>query len=125
MIANAWWLAAGIAALLVNALHIWLGGREIARRLIDAPSLHPVVKWTTYYCWHMATIAMLVMGALFVAAGMQAEHATFAIPATALALGFCALSVGIVVAARQSALEMPQWGLFAVVTALGLMGFAG
>lgn len=120
---NSFWLAAGVASLATNALHIWLGGREIARRLLDAPDLHPVVKWTTYYCWHMATVAMTVMSAMFLAAGLEPQRDVLAVPALALAAGFCVLSIGVVTVGRQPFQLMSQWSLFLVITTLGGAGF--
>ena len=39
-------------------VHLILGGRQIARPLVEAQSLNPVVRHTQYLCWHFTTVAI-------------------------------------------------------------------
>ena len=50
---------------LTTGVHTVLGGREIARPLIEARGVSRVVRFTHYYCWHLVTAVLALMTAAF------------------------------------------------------------
>jgi hypothetical protein len=117
-VTNVWFAAAGVMSLVTCATHITVGGRFIARPLLDARDITAIAKATNYYCWHLVTLAILGMAAAFGWAAWRGAR-EFAVFATAEAAAFCALNVALFLAFRQGPLKMPQWALFLAVAALG------
>ncbi len=117
-----WWAAAATASILVLGVHVIGGGREIARPLLDAPGLAKVPKFVSYYCWHLATISIALMGFCFASSAVTGS-AELARLATVQSVLFTALSIAIIVGQRLSPWLYPQWAFFLVVAGIGLMGF--
>lgn len=59
-------LVAGLIAAAWCAVHLFIGGREVARPLRDAP-LPEVVRATAWMTWHMTTASLATIAALLVA----------------------------------------------------------
>ncbi len=70
---NMWFLAAGLGALFVCWVHVVMGGKDIARPLLESTELNPVVKYTHYYCWHLVTVMIAGLGAMFLLAAFWPE----------------------------------------------------
>ena len=113
--------AAGAFAALWFAVHLIVGGRQIARPLVEAKTLNPVVRHTQYLCWHFTTVAIAGMAIFFGIAAMSGTIA-FATSATLLAAGFFFVGVGLVVSLGESHTRLPQGWLFLPVASLGLVG---
>ena len=113
--------AAGAVAALWFAVHLIIGGRQIARPLVEAQTLEPVVRHTQYLCWHFTTVAIAGMAIFFGIAAMTGTVA-YATSATLLAAGFFVVGVGLVVSLGESHARLPQGWLFLPVAALGLAG---
>jgi hypothetical protein len=113
--------AAGAVAALWFAVHLIVGGRQIARPLVQAQTLEPVVRHTQYLCWHFTTVAIAAM-ALFFGIAAVTGIVAFATSATLLAAGFFVVGVGLVMALGESHARLPQGWLFLPVAALGLLG---
>ena len=113
--------AASAVAALWFTIHLVVGGRQIARPLVAAQTLDPVVRHTQYLCWHFTTVAIAAMAAFF---GMAAFGGTmtYATAATVLAAGFFFVGVGLVASLGESHARLPQGWLFLPVAALGLVG---
>jgi hypothetical protein len=86
--------AGGLAAIWL-AVHTFVGGRQIARPLVEAVELPPVVRHTQYLCWHFTTVAIACMAVFFLVAAITGI-AAYATAATVLALGFFVVGVGLV-----------------------------
>lgn len=114
-------LAAGGLAAIWFAVHLFVGGREIARPLVNAPALDPLVRHTQYLCWHFTTVAIACMAGLFVCAALTGVTA-FATSATLLAAGFFVVGVGLVHVVDETYTRLPQGWLFLPVAALGIAG---
>ncbi len=112
--------AGGLAAIWL-AVHTFVGGREIARPIIEAAELPSVVKHTQYLCWHFTTVAIGCIAAFFGLA-MFTGIAAYATSATVLAFGFFVVGVGLVVALGENHARLPQGWLFLPVAGLGLAG---
>ncbi len=113
--------AAAVSAV-VCGLHVFLGGPTSARPLLRARYLHPVAKYTNYYCWHIVTLVLVAMPVSFAWAARWPEAIELAVLMTALAAAFTVWSGALVVWKQQKPLHLPQWALFLPVTVLGLFG---
>ena len=107
-------VAAGIAA-----IHFVAGGREVARPLLRQVSLSPVVTLTHYYCWHLVTITLVGMAGAFGYASLATDGRVLAVFATVAAGLFAVWGLVLVIWKAQRHRDMPQWILFAVLTASG------
>lgn len=119
---NIYFLLAGGMAGLTMVLHLWLGGREIAAPLLRSGDMHPVAKYTNYYCWHMVSIMLVAMAGGFTWAAYDSAAREVAVLCLILAAAFCFWSLALVVWKRQRFFAMPQWLLFAGITALAIPG---
>ncbi|SDE03475.1 hypothetical protein [Kordiimonas lacus] len=122
---NIWFLLAGSASALTMLIHCILGGREIARPLLDATDIHAVAKYTNYYCWHLVSLTLAAMAGSFFWAAFHPEGIELAVLATFLSTAFCVWNLGLVTWKKQRFSQMPQWALFLAITVLALPGFWG
>ncbi|MEO0918245.1 MAG: hypothetical protein AAFY31_14870 [Pseudomonadota bacterium] len=112
---------AGAFAALWFAVHLFIGGKQIARPLIEASNLNPVVRHTQYLCWHFTTVAITGM-AIFFGLAVVTGTVAFATSGTLLAAGFFLVGVGLVISLGESHVRLPQGWLFLPVAALGFAG---
>jgi hypothetical protein len=122
-------LIAGLLATLTFAVHLFLGGADVAAPLL-ASALDEEPKLTLYAVWHMVSMA-LGLSALALFVGSLPRHEQ---PARYLvrfvSLLWCAFAiVCLVIAALQPGLDwflrLPQWILLLPVGLLGLWGSRG
>ncbi len=119
---NLWFALAGICSLLICLLHIFGGGKTTARPLLNSTDLGVVAKYTNYYCWHIVTIVLAAMGAMFIWAAAYNDGAELAFVSSVFAAAFTLWSFGIVYISKGKLLHFPQWLLFAPVAILGVIG---
>lgn len=119
---NLWLIAAGAAALLLDLVHIFPGGREIHRPMVAAHWPEPAkAVWSVV--WHAATAVMALGGLALIAAGLLPDHAlALAALPLALFLSFTLLFVGYGLARLGTVLTLPQWVPFLAITLLGAIG---
>lgn len=121
---NLWLIAAGIGALLLDIIHITLGGREFHKPML-ASSASDAAKALWSVVWHATTAIMALGGLALIAAGLFAEHA----------MTLAALPIGIFLTAAVLFLfygakrlgnvsTLPQWTAFLAISALGIVGLA-
>ena len=115
-------MIAAVAALAVTALHVFVGGRGIARPLLKSRDIHNVVRLTAYYCWHMVSIILAALALAFAWAALDPAAWRVAAFATGLCICFALLSFVLVTVTGQKHRHMPQWMLFTGLTALALPG---
>lgn len=120
---NPWMAAAALAALVVCVVHVMLGGRLFARRLL-ASDLRPHVKHTLHYCWHLVSAALALMAVGFAWGAVATDARAAAIGATAMAAAFMGVNIVQNLAMRLSFARHPQGGFFLAVTLLGCAGLA-
>jgi len=118
---HVWFLIAATMSGLTMLIHLFVGGRFLARPLLES-SLHQVVRTTLYFCWHMVTITIAAMAVLFGLAFVDTSYSVLAIVATVLAGAFCLLNLALILRYKQSMLRMPQWFLFMLITTFGILG---
>lgn len=125
---NSWFLAAGITAVGVAAVHVVAGGRDVVRPLLSC-GLADEPKRVLHAVWHMVSVDLVLSGlallylsqedgtpgarlvAWFVAAHFVAYAATFLV---------ITLSVGW----PRPLLRLPQWILLLPVAILAAAGAA-
>jgi uncharacterized membrane protein YjjP (DUF1212 family) len=114
------WIAC-VLSLGVCALHVWLGGREAARPLLDS-ELRSIPKYTNYYAWHMVTIVIAAMGAAFAYAATIPEGRDVGIAALVLAVAFTLWSLTLILWKYRRPMLLPQWLLFLAVSVAAAIG---
>lgn len=119
---NYYLMAAGGLSAIVCLIHCFAGGPTIAKPLLQAKDLHPVPKYTQYYCWHLVSITLALMAVGLLLGGWRAESRELAWMMTGLAGAFCIWGLILPIMAKQTYKNLPQGWLFAPITALGLGG---
>ncbi|WP_316862090.1 hypothetical protein [uncultured Cohaesibacter sp.] len=102
-------------ALLMSAattcLHVILGGRGIAKPLMQS-GLEREMKNTLYFCWHFATLVLIVMTCAFAVPFFHSNWRELVGAASLLAGLIAAWNIAFVLTARLPFKELPQWILF-------------
>lgn len=119
---NFWLLAAAIASAATLLIHFFIGGREIAAHLLKDDLLHPVVRMTSYFCWHLVTIMLAAMTVLLALPATGASPVILAQIGTAIAAASLLLNIGINLRFRLNWVHHIQWVLFGAVTGLAVPG---
>ena len=114
--------AAAVLSFLTLCVHLFLGGRDVARPVLAARELDPVAKYTSYYCWHLVSMVLAAMTAAYAWAAFVPHAREAAVLVTALAAGFAVWSAALAVWKRQRFTVLPQWILFAPIAILGVVG---
>jgi hypothetical protein len=122
---NWFFLAAAILSTAIGVLHVIAGGRVAARPLLEASGLRTTAKFTSYYCWHLVTIAIAALAVAFAVAAASEASRDVAMLATAVSGLFAAWSLVMIATFRLSLWGFPQWLLFLSVAGLGLAGLTG
>lgn len=115
-------IASGVAALWLG-VHLFLGGKEVARPLL-ASDLHPLARDVMYMCWHFVSAGIAAIAVFFGLAAWLGDPA-YGVAGTLLAAAFTVIGILIATLQGQSHLKMPQGWLFLPVAALGLWGLLG
>lgn len=119
--------AAALLALATLFVHVFAGGREVARPLLADSTLPHAAKWLCYYCWHIATLAIAFMAIMLVAAGtgvlsrvaeIWGVEKIIASGFALFAASLSALSVWVALKGAIHPLRFPSTGLFALIAAL-------
>lgn len=122
---NGWFAAAAGLSAFTCGLHVIVGGRIAARPLLAATDLGRIVKFTTYYCWHLVTIAIGALAVAFACSARAGAATDLAVFATVIAFLFAMWSLGMIAKFRLSLVQFCQWILFFPVGVLGLIGSLG
>ncbi len=117
------WLAAA-AGVMTFGVHTFIGGVYVARPLLTDRTLPKASKWLNYYCWHVATISLVVMSGCFAYAAVHPDSLELAYLATGLSLAFSVLSASVALRGRIHPLRFPSTSLLALMAVLGWFGLA-
>ncbi|MEL6111885.1 MAG: hypothetical protein AAFR20_03685 [Pseudomonadota bacterium] len=119
---NIWFVGAGILGILVMLIHLFLGGREIARPTLNDGDMPSVVRYTNYFCWHLVTLSLGLMSAGFFYSAFPQTPVAPAVAALlfASAAAFLCLGVNFRFSLKQA--HHPQWLLFLPIAAAGAIG---
>lgn len=118
---NVYALVAAALSAVTGAVHLFAGGKEVARPLLAANELSAIAKYTAYYTWHMATVVLFALCAGFFIAGIWPETTVLAAAATLLSAAFMVLSLALVVTSGAGLWTLPQWAFFAPITVVGAL----
>ncbi|MCC2112695.1 MAG: hypothetical protein KDJ16_11735 [Hyphomicrobiales bacterium] len=118
---NGWYVAAAVSSAATCLVHVFLGGREIARPLLAA-ELRKIPKYTAYYCWHMVTITIAALALAFALAARPGGAIELAYFATGLSALFMAWNLIMIALFRLRLLHFPQWLLFLPGAGFGSIG---
>jgi hypothetical protein len=121
---NLWLLAAGMAALVLDLIHVFPGGREIHRPMVASHWPEPAkAVWSVV--WHAATAVMALGGLALIAAGLLPDHAlALAALPVALFLSTAALFLAYGMKRLGTVWVLPQWVAFLGISTLALVGLA-
>ena len=119
---NILFLSGAGLAFLICLIHVFLGGAQIARPLLAAPNLNAVAKYTSYYCWHVVTAELALIGVFFAIAGLKPEMMALAWAAGALSASFVLLGVIGNPLMKLKFSNHPQWSFFVPLVALSVAG---
>lgn len=116
--------AAAVTALITWATHTFVGGVYVARPLLADRGLPKAAKWLAYYCWHLVTMMIAVIAAVFAAAAAGMLPLGW----TAALSGFClacsALSILVALKGGIAPWRFPSTSLFALTACFGFAGSA-
>ena len=107
-------LAASVLMAAAFFVHVFVGGKYVARPLLADKRLPPASKWLNYYCWHLVS-AMLVFFAVYLAYGSLNRPNIFVLSGLGVFFAGCsALSVFAANKGGISPLRFPSTSLFFV-----------
>lgn len=85
-------LIAAVLSLLGVAAHEFFGAPKVLAPLDDA-DLAPDVIWLHHFSWHVGTVAVLIMIAMFGVAARRQDQLVLAVLASMMASGFALLGI--------------------------------
>lgn len=112
--------SASLTCLITFGVHLFVGGVYVARPLLVDQTLPRASKWLNYYCWHVTSVFILVLGGAFAYSTRRPEHPDLAVFASALALTLAILSAIVAAMGHIHPLRFPSTALFALTAILGL-----
>src|SRR5882724_5198143 len=121
---NAGFAAASLLALVTFAVHTFVGGIHVVRPLLAVEGLTRASRWLNYYCWHMTTLTLVVMAAMFAWSAHEPTARGFGVLFTVMAAAFCVLCIGVAIKGGVRPYRFPPTSLFAAIAAAGLWGLA-
>ncbi|MCX5195662.1 hypothetical protein OOK31_17415 [Streptomyces sp. NBC_00249] len=125
---NGWLLAAGITALVVAAVHVAGGHRDVVRPLLSC-GLADEPKRVLHAVWHMVSVDLVLSGAALVSLSLMDGAAGTGLVAWFVAAHFIAYAAAFLVVTLsvgwpRPLLRLPQWILLLPVAALAAAGAA-
>lgn len=119
---NLWLLGAGVAALLLDLVHVIFGGRDNHQPML-ASAMPTAERATWSVCWHGITAVMLFGGLGLIAAGLVPDQAVaLSVVPLALFAAMTVLFIGYSLTRLRSVFGLPQWTAFLVITVVGVIG---
>ena len=119
---NLFLFAAAVVSLMTFLAHLFLGGREVAKPLLNTLEIQEVVRLTTYYCWHIVTILLFVMTCVYAYVAMIQFDIPLTVAITSIAGACAVLNIGLIVMRKLNPLDYPQWVFFVPIGLLGVFG---
>lgn len=107
----------------------------IAHEVVGAPKVLAPLKetnlsadviWLHHFSWHVGTVAVLTMAALFVVANHLKAGRVLALFATCMSAGFAVLAIGLALFGNPVVWNTPApypWTVIAVLGVIGLMTY--
>jgi hypothetical protein len=117
-------IAAVIGAVSV-LIHVFLGGARIVRPFLKKEGLPPLVKWLFYYTFHLTTLLLVAMTAVFAWAARSYLGNTTAAVFGGIAFAAALLCLFVAIRARMSPLKFWPLFLFLGMALAALWGMYG
>ena len=118
-----WFLfAAAVVSLITFLAHLFWGGYEVVKPLLDASGIQEINKLTLYYCWHTVTLLLFGMMCAYAYLSLFQFDIPLTIVITSIAAACALLNIALIVMRRLKPLDYPQWVFFVPITLLGVLG---
>ena len=121
---NMWLLFAGVWASLLALVHVFMGGPEIAKPLLQSRDVPSTAKYVNYYCWHLVSFNLAMMAGLLITAGLGVHTLVLGLVATLQAGFYFVWGIALPLLKQQTYRDMPQGWLFLPLVVLGAIGAA-
>ncbi|MEM9573575.1 MAG: hypothetical protein AAF996_19090 [Pseudomonadota bacterium] len=112
---------AAVLSVLGAAAHEIFGAPKVLAPLAQS-NLPPDVIWLHHFSWHVGTVAVLIMAALFLTAIRNTSGRTLAIFATLMSTGFALLGLGLAVFGNSVLWTTPAPYPWTIIAVLGWTG---
>ncbi len=103
-------------------LHFFMGGREVARPLLNSNELSKTCQFTNYYCWHLVTISLALIAVVFSLHLYSPLSTDLILAVSTLMLLYGLWSLMMIVVHKLNPLQFGQW---TVLVPIGVLGFCG
>lgn len=125
---NGWFLAAGITAFGVAAVHLVAGHRDVVRPLLTC-ALADEPKRVLHVVWHMVSVDLTLSAVVLVSLALADDTSATGLVAWFVAAHFVAYAVAFLVVTLsvgwpKPLLRLPQWILLLPVAVLTVAGIA-
>jgi len=118
---NSWLFTAGLAAFFTFSVHVFVGGRLVARPLLEGD--YPKrVKTILYGCWHLASLTLAGQAGVLFWAAYDPSVYLLAWAAAVLFAAFFLMTLWIIPSMKASFLRTPHWLMFMVSAGFAFMG---
>lgn len=114
------WIAVALS-LITFYIHTFIGGPRVAVPLLKDHSLPKASKWLNYYCWHIATIYLLLMGGGYAYVALNPDRPELVVFLSVLNTNFAILSVLVAFKGKINPLRFPSTTLFALLSIFGVI----
>lgn len=121
---NAGFAAASGLALVTFAVHTFVGEIYVVRPLLAVERLSRASRWLNFYCWHMTTLTLVVMTAMFAYSALEPSARGFGVLFTVMAAAFSLLCIAVAIKGGVRPWRFPPTGLFAAVATAGIWGLS-
>lgn len=109
------WIAAAVSATAFY-IHTFIGGKRVARPLLDNTTLPKASKWLNYYCWHIATVILALLAVTYTVVPFINNTLPLILFLAAMTTSAGILSAVIEVKAGAKPLAFPSTSLFMVIS---------
>lgn len=117
------YLASAVLALFGVIAHELVGSAKVLNPLKHS-GLPDGIVWLHHFSWHVGSVAVLAMIALFLLAVWQPGGLAFAAVATAMSAGFAMLGISLAIFGNRALWRTPApypWTLIAILGGIGLL----
>ena len=112
--------AAVVLSLVTFYVHTFIGGPRVAAPLLANQDLPRASKWLNYYCWHMVTLYLFLLGGGYAYVAVRPDKPELVVFLTILNIQFAVLSVIVARKGKINPLRFPSTSLFSLLSVLGI-----
>lgn len=117
------WVAV-VLSLITFYIHTFIGGPRVAAPLLMNKDLPKASKWLNYYCWHIVTIYLLLMGVGYAFVALHPDKPELVVFLTILNVHFAILSAVVAQKGKINPLRFPSTTLFTLLSLVGIFWLA-